>query len=413
MEEEQGKPIEPPEPALFTMDLGANGGMFSPTTVEEMLAWVQREFDFWTWTQNVNVGSHKSAFDNAWQPMHSAIALARDAVQYKAQANDKAVRERVAQVQNHVQETFLNRRLPHSTTPLGQRIAGLKVDPRTAIAYLFPFLPVMPGQNYQFDARDSESWRGFLMGLIDRFSIVTDVEPSIQAEREALEGLHVRAERLFGEKQAAVEQLHRDFAKTTEDIGEIKTAQQKDFDALMVASKDAHDKALERHAGDMDALRKTFRENMTLRGPVEYWTTRASAHEIKARSLMKWMFGSMAGLGGILCLLALWVFVTLDKDGKPDSWKVAVLVLVGVLGVWAVRLVVRMFLSHTHLATDAEERITMVKTYLALLEGEKMPSDEDRKLVLTPLFRPATDGIVKDEGLPHPLLELFTRAGQR
>ena len=42
-----------------------------------------------------------------------------------------------------------------------------------------------------------------------------------------------------------------------------------------------------------------------------------------------------------------------------------------------------------------------------------MPSDEDRKLVLAPLFRPATDGMVKDEGLPHPMLELFTRMGQK
>jgi hypothetical protein len=29
-----------------------------------------------------------------------------------------------------------------------------------------------------------------------------------------------------------------------------------------------------------------------------------------------------------------------------------------------------------------------------------------------PLFRPASDGLVKDEGLPHPVLELFTRQGK-
>jgi len=47
------------------------------------------------------------------------------------------------------------------------------------------------------------------------------------------------------------------------------------------------------------------------------------------------------------------------------------------------------------------------------LESDKMPSDDDRKLVLQPLFRPASDGIVKDEGLPHPGLDLLTKIGGR
>ncbi len=55
----------------------------------------------------------------------------------------------------------------------------------------------------------------------------------------------------------------------------------------------------------------------------------------------------------------------------------------------------------------------MVKTYLALLESEKLPSDDDRKLILQSMFRPAADGIVKDEGLPNPLLEALTRTGSR
>lgn len=411
-EEEKDDQIEPPVPALFTLDLGANGGIFSPQTAEEALAWVEREMNFWSWTQNVSAGNHKSIFESACHPLHYAQAQAREAVQYQTQSNESAVRERIAQVQRQVQEAFLNRKLPHSTTALGQRVAGLKVDPLAAIAYLLPFLPSMSGQDHQFDARDVSSWRGFVMGLIDRFSIVSDVEPKIQAERTALEELHARAEQLLGKKQAAVDQLHRDFASTTEEIGEAKTAHQADFDELIFASNAAHEAALEKHSAEMENLRKTFRESMTLRGPVEYWAAKAVRHELKASSLMRWVFGLMAGLGAILGGVAIWVFWTLT-DGKPDSWKVAVLVLVGVLGVWAIRLVVRMFLSHTHLAADAEERVTMVKTYLALLEGEKMPADEDRKLVLAPLFRPASDGMVKDEGMPHPMLELFTRAGPR
>ncbi len=86
------------------------------------------------------------------------------------------------------------------------------------------------------------------------------------------------------------------------------------------------------------------------------------------------------------------------------------LVLIGLFTIWGVRLVVRMFLSHIHLATDAAERVVMVKTYLSLIEGDRVKSVEDRQLILQALFRPASDGIVKDEGIPPSFLELLTRS---
>jgi hypothetical protein len=91
--------------------------------------------------------------------------------------------------------------------------------------------------------------------------------------------------------------------------------------------------------------------------------------------------------------------------------RVAIIGLVSVLGVWAVRLLVRLFLSNSHLATDADERVTLVKTYLALMEADKLPFDDDKKLILEALFRPASDGMVKEETLPHPMLEMFMKIG--
>ena len=96
----------------------------------------------------------------------------------------------------------------------------------------------------------------------------------------------------------------------------------------------------------------------------------------------------------------------------PETWRLAVLALVGVFTVWALRLVVRMFLSHLHLLTDAGERVVMVQTYLSLMEGEHLTSKEDRQLILQALFRPAADGIVKDEGVPFSLAEALTRSGK-
>lgn len=50
--------------------------------------------------------------------------------------------------------------------------------------------------------------------------------------------------------------------------------------------------------------------------------------------------------------------------------------------------------------------------YLSLLEGVHLTSKEDRQLILQALFRPASDGIVKDEGVPFSLAEALTRSGK-
>jgi hypothetical protein len=64
---------------------------------------------------------------------------------------------------------------------------------------------------------------------------------------------------------------------------------------------------------------------------------------------------------------------------------------------WISRVLLRIYLSDRHLLTDAEERVAMIKTYLALSNEGKVEA-VDRALILAPLFRSASDGIVKDEG---------------
>lgn len=50
--------------------------------------------------------------------------------------------------------------------------------------------------------------------------------------------------------------------------------------------------------------------------------------------------------------------------------------------------------------------------YLSLMEGDQLSGKEDRQLILQALFRPASDGIVKDEGVPFSLAEVLTRTGK-
>lgn len=47
--------------------------------------------------------------------------------------------------------------------------------------------------------------------------------------------------------------------------------------------------------------------------------------------------------------------------------------------------------------TDTDERVAMIKTYLAFSNEGKVEA-VDRALILAPIFKSASDGIVRDDG---------------
>ncbi|MFI8619269.1 DUF6161 domain-containing protein [Acidovorax sp. NPDC077693] len=410
-EERISKAAEPPEPPLFILDLGSNGGVLAPTSVQELMAWLQHELNFWSWTQDERPGHHKGALDAAMGPLHNAINQTEQAANYRSQGNAEASQTHVLHARDQLAVAYGEKGLPHSTSQLGTRIHQLSSDRKFALAYLFPMLPTETSSGYQFDAKDLGSWAGFLSGLVDSAKLFGDVAAHMAAKNRAMDEVQARAERMHGDRREVLDELHREFSLTTQAINSAMSTQSEHFKAKLEEIESSHSDALEKHRGEMNSLRETFRESMTLRAPVEYWQSKAHSHNTKATTLIKVIAGSF-GVTLFAVAILLWYFPPFES-GKPEPLRLSLIALVVVLGVWAIRLVVRMFLSHTHLATDAEERVTMVKTYLAFLEGEKLPSDDDRKLILSALFRPATDGLVKDEGLPHPLLEAITRSGQK
>lgn len=402
----------PPSDPIFELDLGSNGGVLAPTSGLECRNWIEIERQFWQWITQVSAGNHRSALDAALNPLHQAANEAQQAIGYE-HSNQPEFRRLMLQVSRQLEDCFGGKtRFPHSSTPLAKRVEQIRTrDPLEALAYLYVHLPQKNG--YQFDARDASSWRGFIEGLIELHGISTISEERHQALQASLDELRTKSERTLGQKRKDINRLHKEFVQQKEAVDLQLTNFEAEALAFFQRNQEAHDLKIDEHEKRMAALQNSFREEMALRAPVEYWEGRKTHHEGRATITGWWAFGSMAGLAGIIGSAAYWVLSALGADGKPDTWRVAVLALVGALGVWAVRLIVRMFLSHTHLTTDAAERVTMVKTYLALLESDKMPSDDDRKLILQSLFRPAADGIVKDEGLPNPLLEVLTRTGNR
>lgn len=121
-------------PALFTLDLGANGGVLAPKSASELFNWVQAEIQTWSWLSSVGNGGHKNAIDAAIQPLRSAVGTAQSAVQSESNSPDSA-RQYAAQTQAFLQQAYVTNRFPHSASPLGIRVEEIRVtDPLQALA---------------------------------------------------------------------------------------------------------------------------------------------------------------------------------------------------------------------------------------------------------------------------------------
>lgn len=77
--------------------------------------------------------------------------------------------------------------------------------------------------------------------------------------------------------------------------------------------------------------------------------------------------------------------------------KYGFMVLCISLGIWIIRILMKIALSNYHLSIDANERVIMIRTYLALLKEGSGFSEDDKKVILDNIFRPTNHGIIKDE----------------
>lgn len=177
----------------------------------------------------------------------------------------------------------------------------------------------------------------------------------------------------------------------------------------------------------VDELTKTktnFEEFMTLKSPADYWTTKLEEHNQSKSKYLGWL--KITGPVFALLVVLLPMFVVLcimpaaievfSSSGANIGWAVypllAVVTLFITLGLWFLRVLVKLFLSEHHLATDARERLAMVQTYHALV-ASKQASSDDRDIILSALFRPTQDGVVKDDGIDPTVTGLLSKALSR
>lgn len=189
----------------------------------------------------------------------------------------------------------------------------------------------------------------------------------------------------------------------------------KDFESIRDIIKNASNLA-----SDYKNAKEAVLKDLELQVSYNYWEKQVISY---TKKYWWYFFGSM--LTAIILLFSVFYFlqnnplvidgentkfsvvkissdVNSTKNNKTNEnifqlWEYGFLILVTTMGVWLIRILIKITLSNYHLSVDANERVIMIKTYLSLLkEGSGFEAD-DKKVMLDNIFRPTNFGIIKDE----------------
>ena len=199
---------------------------------------------------------------------------------------------------------------------------------------------------------------------------------------------------------------------------------------------------------DVNAAKAAYHDNVDLAASVTYWASREEYHK-RAKKNAFWgvFFGMIAmflvvaiyyGLGGISKQFHLNETVasslstpsesnaSSSKEANASMKKlpqdptapavanfvvdmVGAVLLLTIFGT-LIRLGLRQFNIHSQMELDAAEKITLTKTYLALLGENKLDSAEDRRLVLEGIFRASNPNVAAAEAAFSTPIELVLKS---
>ncbi len=221
---------------------------------------------------------------------------------------------------------------------------------------------------------------------------IKELDQTEQRLKEAFEAAKIRQESFEKTSQAAMERVKNDFEDR------------------------------------MAAAIAVFEENNATAAPVALWEEKQAEHKA-SETLAQVRF-----IRGLIVVIAVTVILLLSMNLMPEFFAqllapvtcdiknptaetckgfslkgmIAVASTLTVLTVilWFTRLQMKLYLAERHLGLDARERRAFAQTYVGMLKlgDTSEEAQQQRALVYTALFRPSSDGTVKEEGGLDPAI---------
>jgi hypothetical protein len=389
------------ERPFFSIEI--KGRRFDFKSPDEIINWAQHERQQFAWLSG-NYGNQFSSLRDRW--INGFNDIIHGVQELRNEPNNT---QRVQLLTNAFNALYSNPNVVLSDSPAAQIAidAATKIGPGAA-AGAYAFMMGFPC-SIEFDT---------VRGMLHAISLRDGTSPkAIDLIANTIEGLNTRADAEFRRRDEAWSKVSQDAQRL---LSESRAASQTKVDEISTKA-DAFLQNLNREGNaaiaSIQATEAAYREQMTLQAPVDYWTTKASSHR-EALQKSRQRLVSFASIGSVFLIVALltlpWIIGLAIGSQTADSTAIylkfaAVGAVLTTVLFWIGRVLLRIYLSDRHLLTDAEERVAMIKTYLALSHEGSIETTE-RALVLAPIFRSAADGIVKEEGPDASLAGIIARA---
>lgn len=371
---------------------------------EEVINWVEAERQYWNWLRE----APSPPFGNTRQ-INTYLQKCWDELQrYKSSHEDSAFEGAFQNIRQNLAKTdgYILEQSPDALVINRLHEEGRNLEAQAA-ALFCANLPFSPQGNRPILASiPPEIFSGCFQIMSYRCGL----------DRRSSDAVF-ELETAKSEYTKAIGALKRQISKLDTASSERLTA----IDSLTEKQRQAHQELMAEQAHQLaaqqdevqarlDGLEKLYREKLALRAPIEYWKGRNKRHGRFAWISLA-ILVIFAILGGTI-LFVVWsiAFQEVSAAGKEEYWMLGLVGILGALVAWFVQMFSRLTMSNFHLASDAGERVVMIETYLALLEGNHLHSDTEKKLILEAIFRSTSTGLIKEDGVPPSVLDLVSRA---
>lgn len=390
------------------MDLGENGGRHVLNSVPEIKAWIQKEASTWQWFLGYGINSNSRIWIHQQQFRHLSDQISnivREIERKTAQQPPQPISSDLHSIRSILINEF-SQYLLHSESTLGKFVLEHKESVAHG-AYLYSFMRRKNNTNLGEGDRNTHALDAYFEAQFYERGIKRSIKPADAALNEMRSRWEADLAAILEDLRTTAIKRKEDFDTLEKSIQQDKTDFKNSFDSLFAAEKETATKQNTNAKNEFEAIIKRFQNEMALKAPVTYWSRKAIAHRILA--VVPVLFTGLLGYG----LYALYPLLEIKKIQEKllpaDPHGYGNLLVVGVgftLIIWILRILVRLFLSQLHLATEASEKKVTVLTFLALL-GEKAIDTTDKELVLAAIFRPSSTGIVNEDGGPGTFWEMI------
>ncbi len=381
---------------VISIDLGLNGGNTNFYSLADIERWVQRERDYWEWLSKCRQLDQDS--QQIWkQQAEPWLTISNKVAILQKNPHAENFQTILGDIGNAIREHYGSFHSLHSTTPAAKLIEEHKDDPLTAIYILNYFIKSPFTFNF---GHKPQFFHKYTASIIEAMLFERNISESAESERKALDDLRKQYYETLATLQQKLADAEKAVNRSRIDFDEMYKSHENKFLSI---TKDSESKLQE--------ITDIYDKRLQLQASESYWGKKATKHRNISLLFACGFLASLLLFGNIMFREIEYLLGSLRVDQKPEYWIIALIALSALIGIWIVRVIVRVMLSHIHLHQDASERVTMLTTYLALHREGKGLNENDKQLILQALFRPGMTGIIKDDGIPSSAWEWITRTG--